>query len=401
MKSALWRLLLSVLTRNGCATFVYSPLSWSLDGYSMVARIAKSILSSWCIDKKCVDDVVDDYGYRIFMVAARHGHTSVVELLLADPRVDKASIDHVCTRGSTALMLAASNGHTSVVEHLLADPRVDRSSIDHADGFGWTALMRAAKKGNTSVVELLVADSRVDKASIDHVDGYGWTALMVAAQHGHTSIIELLLADPRVHKASIDHANNNGNTALMVAAEHGHISIAELLLADPRVDTCSINRTDIAGHTALWHAARYGYFRLATLLMSDARTSWDSIVQLTADRRTMKRRDEILPRIIAELTRRQMCVIFPSANRVLWPGPVQSDAESGDAKASGLDADDDDAREESDFVEPQCALITSFFQSRVFDVNVLRIIRQYTTYTCSKMETYTDFDSDYDSDSYY
>jgi Ankyrin repeats (3 copies)/Ankyrin repeat len=270
VKSLLRGLLTNVLTRNGLANdYQFRHLSWSLDGYSMVARIAKSILSSWCIDKNWIDD-------------------------------ENAT-------GNTVLTRAASNGHTSVVELLLTDPRVDKASIDHAINTGWTALMEAA-----------------------------W--------NGHTSVVELLLADPRVDKASIHHTGN-------------------------------------LGHTALWYAAARGLVPVAKLLLSDSRTSWDSIVELIDDRYVMNR-DEIRPLIIAELTRQQMCVIYPPANRLLWPVPVQSDAESGDADSSGPadDDEDDDAREDG-FAQPECALITSFFQSRVFDVNVLRIIREYATYT--------------------
>jgi Ankyrin repeats (3 copies)/Ankyrin repeat len=268
MKSALWSLLISVLKRTpGANTFM--PLCWSSNGYSMVARIVESILSSWCIDKAWIDDVVED--------------------------------------GNTVLLLAAMKGHISIVN-------------------------------------LLLGDHRVDKASINHASQYGWTALMLAAWNGDTSVVELLLADPRVDKASVNH-------------------------------------TDISDHTALWYAASYGHFSVAKLLLSDIRTSWDSIVELIDDYDVVKRR-AIPPLIIAELTRRQMCVIYPPANRLLWPVPAQSDAESGDADSSGPadDDEDDDAREDG-IAQPECAFITSFLQSRVFDVNVLRIIREYATYT--------------------
>jgi ankyrin repeat protein len=274
MKTLLWHLLTDVLTRNERAN-AFNQLSWSVNGYSMVARIAKSILSSWCIDKRW---------------------------------------------------------------------------IDHANRCG------------------------------DH-----HTALTYASKNGHTSVAELLLADPRVDKASIDHTNRQGESALMIAAQRGHTSIVELLLADPRVDKASVNRTDRSGHTALWYAASHAHLSVSKLLISDGRTSWDSIVEQTADRGVMND-DEISPLLIAELTRRQMCVIYPSANRLLWPAPVQSDAESGDAKSSGPAESDDDARGGSDGIaepgpEPECALITSFFKSDLLDVNALRIIREYATYT--------------------
>jgi hypothetical protein len=75
--------------------------------------------------------------------------------------------------------------------------------------------------------------------------------------------------------------------------------------------------------------------------------------------------------------------------------------ESGDAKSSGP-VDDDDVPADG-IVEAGCALITSFFQSRLFDVNVLYIIREYATYTYSTQADYgREFDtySDCSSDSY-
>jgi Ankyrin repeats (3 copies)/Ankyrin repeats (many copies) len=308
MKRLLWLLLIDVLTRHGRVHWS-NRLSWSVDGYSMVARIAQSILSSWCIDKSWIDDG-DKEGNTVLIQAARHGHASVVELLLADARVDKASVDQVNKRGNTALLLAAASRATSVVELLLADPRVDRASIDHFGKRGFTVLLLAAASGATSVVELLLADPRVDKASIDH--------------------------------------------------------------------------TDISGRTALLHAARQGYFQVAKLLLSDSRTSWDSIVYLLAHHRSIMWRDGVPHLIIAELTRRQMCVIYPSTTRLLWPVPVPSGAESADAKSSGPAADDDASAGSDGMIgEPvrECALITSFFQSDLFDVNVLRIIREYATYS--------------------
>jgi hypothetical protein len=64
-----------------------------------------------------------------------------------------------------------------------------------------------------------------------------------------------------------------------------------------------------------------------------------------------------------ELTLRQMCTIYPSAKRQLWPVPVESEPKHGQ--------------------ELRSALISSLFNSclTVFDVNVLGIIREYAAYT--------------------
>jgi Ankyrin repeats (3 copies) len=176
-------------------------------------------------------------------------------------------------------------------------------------------------------------------------------------------IAKSILSSWCIDKTWIDGTNYNGYTVFMQAAKHGHTSVVEVLLADPCVDKSSINHTGIAGHTALILAADYGRFQVAKLLISDCRTrlSWDGIVELThINSHIMSQRNEIPPLVIAELTRRQMCVIYPSANRLLWPVPAQSGVEYGD---------DDDDREDSiaqpvTDSETECALITSFFQSR-------------------------------------
>jgi ankyrin repeat protein len=409
----LWRLLYKALTRYSLDDGIrsYHVFSWSLDGYKLVARIAKSILSTWCIDKNWIDD------HAVFITAAEYGHTAVLELLLADPRVDKAAIDHANECGTTALMRAAGKGHTSTVELLLADPRLDKASIDHANKGGETTLIRASRRDFKSIVELLLADPRVDKASIDHADGIGSTAFLWAASNCRASIVELLLADPRVDKASIDCTTEYGHTAMWCAADSGYASIVELLLADPRVDKASINHTnecgenalmraaknghalvvgllltgarvdqdcinqvDQNGRTALWYAAAHDSHASVSFLISDSRTSWESIIELVDDWRIMSRA-EILSLLKAELTCRQMCVIYPSTSRQLWPVPVQSGG-SGDV-APGDPTQDDEPHREDGIAEPvsECALITSFFKSDLFDVNVLGIIREYATYT--------------------
>jgi Ankyrin repeats (3 copies) len=116
----LWNLLCNLLTRNKFVNDYYH-VPWSVDGYNTVARLATSILSN--IDKHWIDCVDDDAtGCTVLGQAAEHGHTSVVELLLVDPRVDKASIDHASEEGFTALMASAFKGHTAIVELLLACP---------------------------------------------------------------------------------------------------------------------------------------------------------------------------------------------------------------------------------------------------------------------------------------
>lgn len=84
--------------------------------------------------------------------AAENGHYAVVQLLLADPRVD-ASAD-----GNSALKCAACEGRLAILDRLLADPRVDAACDD------LEALRGAAKGGRSRVVDRLLAEPAVEIA---------------------------------------------------------------------------------------------------------------------------------------------------------------------------------------------------------------------------------------------
>jgi len=58
-----------------------------------------------------------------------------------------------------ALLSASANGHTEVVRLLLADPRVDPT-------VGYSSLKVAQHHGHLEIVELLKADSRITSANM-------------------------------------------------------------------------------------------------------------------------------------------------------------------------------------------------------------------------------------------
>jgi hypothetical protein len=116
-------------------------------------------------------------------------------------------------------------------------------------------------------------------------------------------------------------------------------------------------------------------------LMSTTRTSWDTIIALVHDSSP----DASIKAVaVAQLTRLQMYVIYPPANRQLWPVPaavaaVYSESDADAAAGTGPRCGDDDALKEED-IEAHSALLSSFFSWRLFDVQVLRIIRDYAAY---------------------
>jgi len=115
------------------------------------------------------------------------------------------------------LRFCAKRGTITVVEKLLADPRVD--SVSDLNG----ALRDSAANGHAEVVKLLLADARVDPACFDD------DALRFSALRGHTGVVELLLADPRVDPAALE------NYAIRTSAMKQHTEVVQLLCLAPRV----------------------------------------------------------------------------------------------------------------------------------------------------------------------
>ena len=110
----------------------------------------------------------------VFKTYAEKGDIEIVELLLADPRVDPSANDNY------AIELASQKGHDKVVELLLVDPRVDPSAYDNY------AIRMASQNGHDKVVELLLADPRVDPSADNNY------AIQLASQKGHDKVVELL-----------------------------------------------------------------------------------------------------------------------------------------------------------------------------------------------------------------
>ena len=87
--------------------------------------------------------------------------------------------------GWTALMRASFHGHTAIVQVLLAHG----AQVDIQNDIGKTALMKASYEGHTAIVQLLLDHG----AQVDVHDSEGDTELMHASYRGHTAIVQILL----------------------------------------------------------------------------------------------------------------------------------------------------------------------------------------------------------------
>ncbi len=142
--------------------------------------------------------------------AARHGWASLMEMILADPRVDTASV-------SAALWWAVRSDHLKVVRLILKDSRAN-IAVDENRALAWVC-----KYGRTPMAALLL-----ERADVDPAAGQN-RAIRLASLHGHTAVVKLLLAHPRVDPADL----NNG--AMHNARIMKHTDVVMLLLGDERV----------------------------------------------------------------------------------------------------------------------------------------------------------------------
>lgn len=155
-------------------------------------------------------------GEPALVLAAREGSMNVLEVLLADPRIQ---VDAQAMNGNTALMMAAFKGNQPAAEALLAKG----AAVNRA---GWTPLHYAAASGSNAIAGLLLErGARVD--ALAPIDKGAYTPLMMAAREGHEDSALFLLehgADPLLK-------NSEGLTAAQIAERADHKSIAAAIQA--------------------------------------------------------------------------------------------------------------------------------------------------------------------------
>ncbi|RSM02612.1 hypothetical protein CEP52_007866 [Fusarium oligoseptatum] len=242
------------------------------------------------LDTEAIQPDASHDGRTALTLAAQNGFRDIVDMLIADGRVE---IDQKDDEGHTPLLLAAKGGHEDVVEALLMNETVNP---DCRDEKGRTPLSRAMGagcdcsnsllQGYKGVVRRLLADHRVDPNSRDEKSN---TPLYHAAKNGHASLVEAILEHPMIDlgfgdkmaplavAASKGHADvvkaflkvgrfdvntlmaypyeDSGSTLLSLAAGGGHMGVVDLLLSQPGIEA---HKRDVGGRTPLAMAASRG-----------------------------------------------------------------------------------------------------------------------------------------------
>jgi ankyrin repeat protein len=183
----------------------------------------------------------DRHGKTTLMWAAISSESAeIMRLILEHPYMDKKLID-ACEKktGMTALMCLAWRAVDSVtqacVSAMLADPRVDEASLSKRDELGWAFIHYVANQGNAVFMKHLLAHPCMDIKLVSDETMHGNTALTLAASSGHTEIVKLLLGDHRVDGFYVHHRIRFANEAALTFAINGrHTDVVTLLLRDHR-----------------------------------------------------------------------------------------------------------------------------------------------------------------------
>lgn len=214
-----------------------------------------------------------DAGETALTVAATSGHLNVVRSLVldgAEPEacnanclIEVARRSHLNVlkalpkevqdeRGRTALVVAARKGHSHVVDFLVRAG----AKLEAHDQYGYTALMSAAFCNELEVAEVLIkAGAQLDAACSEG------TALTLAADYGHLRVVEALLRAG----AQLEARDETGKTALIVAAMNGRLDVVEALLEAG----AQLEARDKQGSTALIWAACEKHQEVVTALVLD------------------------------------------------------------------------------------------------------------------------------------
>jgi ankyrin repeat protein len=169
-------------------------------------------------------------------IAAKMGHTKIVELLLTNGAKINESVEIKIDGNTyyvTPLFVAAQKGHPKIVELLLLQPE---ANVDKTDFWITDEDEREELELRKPLTPLFIA-SLNDHSDIVHVllknganqnwqDDDGITPLFIAAEYGYIDTTKTLLD----HGADINMARNDDATPLYIATENENYKMVKLLL---------------------------------------------------------------------------------------------------------------------------------------------------------------------------
>jgi ankyrin repeat protein len=183
-----------------------TPLMWA-------AAEGKVDVVEYLIQKGANSEAVDFKGNTAILIAAQHGRSDIVNLLLKLMSHSKRNKD-----GDNILHCAAMSDNAELVEYLLNfGLKINGSNKKHQ-----TPLWLASRYGNLSVTQVLLQHHA--KISVRDNE-YGQTPLHMAAMWGHLKVVKCLVE----HGANISAREKRGHTPLERAEKYKRSDVVEYL----------------------------------------------------------------------------------------------------------------------------------------------------------------------------
>ena len=224
--------------------------------------------------------VVDPFGGRSAMAyAAGANCLELMKLMLAFPSVNVNVVD---ANGLTPLIYAAMNHRHMVMEILIADQRVDVDAaiMNRSQDLypaGCTALHCAAHGNEVRCLELLYQRSTLIREPRTTIEQ--WTPLMFAALKGFSESVKWLVAQG----ADVLAVDKDGMTARLLALQCGRIRIAgillekeqelEMIVSQMHQDELTANINAIEAQQKEFERAQEEFFRAITLSIEDLKAT--------------------------------------------------------------------------------------------------------------------------------
>lgn len=278
------RCLIHLATANSRFHSLIAPYVFSIFSARVLlwaAKTGRRGLAEEAISAGASLDVRNELRQTPLLLAARHGHSSIVELLLTttdgatnvpahrgpkDAAVIGENRSYVVAQSGShcldieatdelimsALGEAAVRGHSSITRLLIVHGASTSSRLQG----GQTPLHLAASSGNLQTVQTFLQAKRIDWNAGDMS---GHSPLFLAAANGHTPTVDFLMLQG-AHATTL---NLGDQTPLHIAAANGHKNVVEFLLRLPEVVPLARDR---GGYTPADLAARNGHVFLAMLL---------------------------------------------------------------------------------------------------------------------------------------
>ena len=227
------------------------------------------------IKQKCNVRDKDTNSWNALHHAAHHGHSHVVERLVAKDFTGKGAT----ARKETPLILAVKGGHFTTVETLLGSTT---ATLLMADAHGEQPIHHACRNGSLDIFNLLISYGAKPGTS----NWLGWYPIHIASAYGHTILVDRLIeqgshVEEKLGTCSIKTAQTHkmvedgywaearcpypGSRPLHLACEFEHWDIASNLVAQRGAD---IHSKCSESWTPLHHAAFNGSSAMVLYLVN-------------------------------------------------------------------------------------------------------------------------------------